>query len=1360
MTHQTVSTLFSVLVVTLTAHAATRVDLVVDEPYPERNVTWPVTTGVPFPRGSLTDVRHCRLIDDLGTEQPLQARVAATWDAQGSSIRWLTIHFLALPDRGYALEYGNDVLASKKRTALHVVEGNSSVRVSTGPLAVRFSTDGASLLKTVQLDLDADGRTTADEVVMVGPTDGEHYYVDQDDRQATSAGDHSYRRLVVETTGPIRACVRVDGAYARPNGQSIVRYRTRYHFFSGLSLIKIVDEFRIVGSTHDTKFREIGLRLAWPNNTRHRSVSIDGDGAQGDQVVSVDWRDSTRSVSSFQATYRHFGNEESAAGVVHLDTAEERLVHRSERVGEWLQVRNNRVAVTGSLRWMWQQFPKAWHVTNADFAVHLWSERGGDLDFSAEGIRKFLGEAGREYLLDWRKERHPRNPVSQYFYYAGQDALARDDADGRGINKHHELWLHFAPADEGAVGQEYGRLAAKQPLAIATPEWNCASDVFGPLMPRAVHGQSVAPTRSGLDASPYEAVVDRLFDLGRYAQEAFGDYGWTVFGSGPHYSYQWDEKKKRHYADPARFEYHTYQKETQLWWNYVRSGQRKFFDWAIPSENHWVDIATTHVPLKYRCAWRGGSPQDQVLHFRPGDWSIDSPLFHVRQRDSAEAWLRGGSQFWASYHRTLETTTLAYYLTGDERYNDVLKFWRQYWSVLAGKTSASEDVPVWIQEQPWFEATEPGEPTKSWAEMIRDYSPFTSGLRHQMTQLFNLATLYEHTWDPAIGQVLRECADVYLDSKSRIGVWSTQENALPAFADAPKLAHFWVPALWKYARVTEDPRMKQIFRNYFKSCYTADPFREDVGRYSNVHIGYAYYYTRDPRHLRPALNELEAILPFGTPLKGPEELRVRLYNPHVPIRCLTAIPRLLWALDASQRDGVTIPPPAPVKLQRSPIALWKPISQTLAVTLWGHDQELTLFDPAGERVRELDVTTERHASDMQPFDRTLPEFEVFLHELTLPRTAPAGYYVLSPRIGLAVLTTHPSEETRPALVNASRPVALSAGERFHVRAPQESASIEFESAAAAAIQVFGPAGERLNRAAQGNRVTVPVKTASRDAGAPATVTFHNSTSDALVWLRLVGLAPHDSWGSFNGTMETTPNADATNAALPPLPTVDPTQFYASGRFGQAAHIVPGRQLELPDHVDIDGVKMRLFNLQQGTIEFFVKKLWDDRLVQPDDVEYLTNGLLSAWCPRPLPIGEWAHVAVEWRPLKRDPKRQVVHIYVDGLDRAYYRSTWWEGYTPPLTFRKGTEWLRRFVSATRPNAPFLIDELRISTIARYAQLDVTFGREQTYNPARFHPPSKPFQVDPHTAALFHLDRDASGISALVDSHLVGTLREEK
>ena len=49
-------------------------------------------------------------------------------------------------------------------------------------------------------------------------------------------------------------------------------------------------------------------------------------------------------------------------------------------------------------------------------------------------------------------------------------------------------------------------------------------------------------------------------------------------------------------------------------------------------------------------------------------------------------------------------------------------------------------------------------------------------------------------------------------------------------------------------------------------------------------LGYAYYFTRDPKFLPLAKKELDAILPFAGPLANPQEINTRLYNPYAPAR--------------------------------------------------------------------------------------------------------------------------------------------------------------------------------------------------------------------------------------------------------------------------------------------------------------------------------------------------------------------------------------------------------------------------------------------------------------------------------------------
>ena len=64
----------------------------------------------------------------------------------------------------------------------------------------------------------------------------------------------------------------------------------------------------------------------------------------------------------------------------------------------------------------------------------------------------------------------------------------------------------------------------------------------------------------------------------------------------------------------------------------------------------------------------------------------------------------------------------------------------------------------------------------------------------------------------------------------------------------------------------------------------------------------------------------------------------------------------------------------------------------------------------------------------------------------------------------------------------------------------------------------------------------------------------------------------------------------------------------------------------------------------------------------------------------------------------------------------------------------------FVSRAVAGTAFSIDELRISNVARYADLQVEYGPQQTFNPVRFDPPTEPFQPDPQTLLLMHFDDD--------------------
>ena len=73
----------------------------------ELNQAFPVTSGVPFPKGVLGSERQLRLLDGQGREAPLQVETLARWP--DGSVKWALLDFQAPAGGQYSLEYGAGV---------------------------------------------------------------------------------------------------------------------------------------------------------------------------------------------------------------------------------------------------------------------------------------------------------------------------------------------------------------------------------------------------------------------------------------------------------------------------------------------------------------------------------------------------------------------------------------------------------------------------------------------------------------------------------------------------------------------------------------------------------------------------------------------------------------------------------------------------------------------------------------------------------------------------------------------------------------------------------------------------------------------------------------------------------------------------------------------------------------------------------------------------------------------------------------------------------------------------------------------------------------------------------------------------
>jgi len=129
---------------------------------PLKRGTFPITSGVPFPKGALWSKDHVRVVTADGKTVPVQTIVRSRWGhTPETSIRWLGVDFQAAgarawwperKDTQYFLEFGPRVRRTTPAAALSVKETPEGVEVDTGALQFLVRRKGFNLLDNVRLN--------------------------------------------------------------------------------------------------------------------------------------------------------------------------------------------------------------------------------------------------------------------------------------------------------------------------------------------------------------------------------------------------------------------------------------------------------------------------------------------------------------------------------------------------------------------------------------------------------------------------------------------------------------------------------------------------------------------------------------------------------------------------------------------------------------------------------------------------------------------------------------------------------------------------------------------------------------------------------------------------------------------------------------------------------------------------------------------------------------------------------------------------------------------------------------------------------------------------------------------------------
>jgi len=467
------ATTVAILLAAASVVQAGAVPITVEEPSGVDRQSWPVTSGIPFAQGSLTEADQVVLATDAGQQLPLQTETLSTWP--DGSIRWLLLDFQidlkAKQRRTLELRFGTGVTSTAVPDPVSIrQEDDGSVLINTGPLELRPGGNHASLLGRVSLDRNSDGRVSQDELLLRDKDSGV-LLMDALGNEFRLGAPES---TVIEASGPLRASVRIEGKHVSDDG-SLFRYVVRLHAYRDKSWVRCSYTFI---NDHQaslmTSIKKLEVYVDQPGGQRSGS-------SNGWSVLDAKTQPAAAANGEnrlFQSDERHYDYNGQPAG---------------ERAPGWIASGDDEAGVAIGLRELWQNWPKSLTVNATSQSIGLCPELPAELYANK-----------------------PLEEENKLFYHIrdGQHTFKV------GLAKTHEMWFRFLSGREDPKSLADFYTAAEDPLlATCAPEYACSTNAAGRLLP-ADPGKFFG----------YDAWLDHAIDAHLARRDKVREYGMLNYG--------------------------------------------------------------------------------------------------------------------------------------------------------------------------------------------------------------------------------------------------------------------------------------------------------------------------------------------------------------------------------------------------------------------------------------------------------------------------------------------------------------------------------------------------------------------------------------------------------------------------------------------------------------------------------------------------------------------------------------------------------------------------------------------------------------------------------------------------------------
>ena len=755
------------------------IHLTIQEPSNIERVQWPVTSGIPFAQGALSNAESTALFDTAGREWPLQTEALAKWP--DGSIRWLLLDFVvdlqARERKTLVLHYGRGIQRSPVESPLELKQDQDGSTLTTGPLRIAVSARNFRPLDAVWLDKNQDGQFSATERLTDSANAG--VVLKTPDGQSFRS-DESPVEITVEQAGPLRACLRISGHHSA--GQKrMFRYIVRLHAFRGQPFVKL--EYTFVNDNQQQLMSQVdALDVVFrTRQQRDPQMLLDGLPCGASRLFQID--------------DQAFEIDGKAAG---------------KRAAGWAALGTPQGGMAVGVRDFWQNWPKSLQTAPGELRV---------------GICPQFPKG----LYDGR----PVKEECKLYYYLRNGVYSFK----MGAARTHELWTTFygESADSEALGRFFR--ATQQPLlAQATPAHVSASLALGDFPP--------ADERKYVR---YDAWLNALFQQHLQDREQVREYGLLNYGDW--YNVKWDSWGNLEYDTAHCF-----------FVQYLRTGDRRYFDRAAQAASHFMDVDVVHAVGEKLHAFPGSANMQpghvwlhQVGHtggyygrYVDGKYQEIAPLimtgpYQLGMYNYGHQWIAGvfDHYFLTGDRRAWEvanltSTTIA--AACPTRYSDHIRDMGWPFNLVITAYEATGDKTyLAAADRQWARLKSHWDPQKGWPVMLayghcsapgtanrcRGQNAYMLGLT-----LSGLARYHRVTQNPEVlkalssglEQLIRECWSEKHQTFYLTSCTHTRDNPPPALCSATALA---AEAFAYESRLTGNREHRRIFTAAFQTMVEA-----------------------------------------------------------------------------------------------------------------------------------------------------------------------------------------------------------------------------------------------------------------------------------------------------------------------------------------------------------------------------------------------------------------------------------------------------------------------------------------------------------------------------------------------------------